>query len=256
MNHIETIISEINPLKFELLQHPIYDSIKTVSHLRIFMEHHVYAVWDFMSLVKKLQSTFTRVQEPWFAIGDADIRYLINEIVLGEESDIDEHGNRTSHFELYLKAMHNAGANTSEILSFYENIASNMGIYSALDISVRNDTCKKFVKNTFETIRSNNHAAICGSFTLGREDLIPDMFHNLVKNLDVEENINLNTFIYYLKRHIEIDGDHHKHLAHKMLESVCKNDIELWRIAKEAAIKSLESRRNLWDEIHYKISNS
>jgi hypothetical protein len=100
--HIEKLKEEITPLRSQLIGHPLYAKIKTIDHLNVFMEHHVFAVWDFMSLLKSLQRNLTCVNLPWVPVGNPQTRYLINEIVLGEESDVDEQGLRTSHFELYL----------------------------------------------------------------------------------------------------------------------------------------------------------
>src|SRR5690606_15785274 len=76
---------------------------------------HVYAVWDFMSLLKALQINLTCTTTPWIPIGNPQIRYLINEIVLAEETDIDQAGNRLSHYEMYIDAMKDLGANISHI---------------------------------------------------------------------------------------------------------------------------------------------
>lgn len=114
--------TEIEPLRNQLIQHSVYNKIKTINHLNKFMEHHVFAVWDFMSLLKTLQKNLTCVDVPWFPIGNPQTRYLINEIVLGEESDIDEQGVRTSHFELYLNAMKQTGCNLTQINDFIKNI--------------------------------------------------------------------------------------------------------------------------------------
>jgi len=255
MNQFEITLEEISPIRTELLNHPLYTSISTVEHLHTFMQHHVFAVWDFMSLLKKMQFDLTKTNEPWYVVGSGDVRYFINQIVLGEESDIDEEGNRTSHFELYLKAMNNAGANMDEINSFYENIKNNIGVYSSLDISVRNGACKLFVKNTFDIIRNGDLASVCGAFTFGREDLIPDMFQSIVKNISLQNDGKLNTFLYYINRHIEIDGGEHKQLSHKLMEHVCGNDENKWNNARNAAIKSLESRKKLWDSIHNEINH-
>jgi hypothetical protein len=95
---IEKIRKSIAPLREEIINHPVYSSIKDIDDLRVFMEFHVYAVWDFMSLLKTLQNNLTCTTVPWFPKGSADTRHLINEIVVGEESDIDLNGIRKSHF--------------------------------------------------------------------------------------------------------------------------------------------------------------
>ena len=100
IDNIKQLKSEIEPLRQQLIQHPVYSNINSIADLNVFMEHHVYAVWDFMSLLKSLQINLTCVDIPWIPKGSAETRYLINEIVLGEESDVDQEGKRTSHFEL------------------------------------------------------------------------------------------------------------------------------------------------------------
>jgi len=68
------------------------------------MEHHIYAVWDFMSLLKALQAAVAPAQSPWMPSSRPELRRFINEIVLGEECDeYNVAGMRRfiSHFELY-----------------------------------------------------------------------------------------------------------------------------------------------------------
>ena len=112
---IEKIKKTIEPLRQEIINHKVYSAIKDIDDLKVFMQFHVYAVWDFMSLLKTLQGNLTCTSVPWFPKGTADTRYLINEIVVGEESDVDLNGIRKSHFELYLDAMKQCGADTSKI---------------------------------------------------------------------------------------------------------------------------------------------
>ncbi len=97
---IEEIKKAIEPLRQEIINHKVYSIIKDLEDLKIFMQFHVFAVWDFMSLLKTLQNNLTCTSVPWFPKGSADTRYLINEIVVGEEADIDLYGNRKSHFEI------------------------------------------------------------------------------------------------------------------------------------------------------------
>lgn len=119
---IEKIKKKIEPLRQEIINHKVYAAIKDVDDLKIFMQHHVFAVWDFMSLLKTLQNNLTCTSVPWFPKGLGTTRQLINEIVVGEESDIDIFGNRKSHFEMYLDAMKQCGADTSQIEKFTSSL--------------------------------------------------------------------------------------------------------------------------------------
>src|ERR1700753_1243012 len=106
-NHasIENLQQRLESSRPRLIETPLYNSLRDLDSLRRFTEQHVFAVWDFMSLLKALQQKLTCINVPWVPVGSAATRYLINEIVTGEESDVDEKGERASHFELYLRAM-------------------------------------------------------------------------------------------------------------------------------------------------------
>jgi len=83
-----------------ILNHSLYPKMTSLSEVRIFMEHHIYAVWDFMSLLKTLQKHLTSVDTAWVPTEDRASRKLINEIVMAEESDVDLNGDPASHYEL------------------------------------------------------------------------------------------------------------------------------------------------------------
>lgn len=104
----------------QLLNHPIYAEVGSLSRLREFMQIHVFAVWDFMSLVKRLQSELTSNSLPWMPAVKSRIARFANEVVLGEESDLGPDGKPVSHFELYLRAMDEVGADTTLVRGFME----------------------------------------------------------------------------------------------------------------------------------------
>ena len=151
-SRIQQVKIDTAAIRQQLVDHPLYAQIDTLEKLRVFMEHHVFAVWDFMSLLKTLQMQLTCVQVPWVPVGNATTRYLINEIVCGEESDVDEDGNRCSHFELYLKAMNDAGANTAPVLSLLEAVKSGIPIFEAIEQSAAPAAAKQFMQHTFAVI--------------------------------------------------------------------------------------------------------
>jgi hypothetical protein len=97
--NIQQINKTIEPQKNILLQHPLYKKVKTIEDLKCFLENHVFAVWDFMSLLKALQSKLTCTTTPG-SPPKPETRYLINEIVVAEESDLSIDGRRQSHYEM------------------------------------------------------------------------------------------------------------------------------------------------------------
>lgn len=252
---IAKLKADIQPLRAQLVNHPLYTSITTVEDLKCFMEHHVYAVWDFMSLLKALQVKLTCVSLPWLPVGNPKTRYLINEIVTGEESDVDELGVRMSHFELYLKAMQQAECNTQPTLHFINRLSNNASLTEALNSSNTPDAASQFVNNTFDVINGSSIHAIAATFTFGREDLIPDMFLTIVKELSQNDPGKIDILKYYLERHIEVDGDHHSHLAYEMTAELCGDDEQKWQECTEEVKKALQSRITLWDNVHHMISS-
>src|SRR5258706_11224465 len=90
--HLERIKKTTEPLRQQIINHKVYSAINDIDDLKVFMQYHIFAVWDFMSLLKALQNNLTCTSVPWFPKGSADTRHLINEIVVGEESDIDYSG--------------------------------------------------------------------------------------------------------------------------------------------------------------------
>ncbi|MET3980834.1 hypothetical protein ABIB62_003439 [Mucilaginibacter sp. UYP25] len=248
-DRIAQLKQEIEPLREQLISHELYRNINTIDSLQTFMQNHIFAVWDFMSLLKALQQNLTCTTLPWMPVGNANTRYLINEIVTGEESDVDHTGTRTSHFELYLKAMEQAGADSSAIVSLFEQLSTQKDVNVALASAAIPQAAREFVKHTFEVISTNQSFLQAAVFTFGREDLIPGMFIEMVKKLNGQLPGKVEILLYYLERHIEVDGDHHSQLAYQMTAELCGNDDNKWAQATTAVKQALQARVALWDGI-------
>lgn len=239
---------ELTGLRAELVAHPIYHSLQTLDDVRVFMQHHVFAVWDFMCLLKALQRALTCVEVPWVPVGDNDARRFINEIVLGEESDEDGHGGFRSHFELYLDAMEECGADTQPLETFLQAIRDGEEVETALARSGAPPSVCRFVLHTMEITRSGDVHRMAAAFFFGREDVIPDMFRELVEDLR-QEFFGLGRLLYYLDRHIEVDSDDHGPRAQAILEKLCGGDTRRQEEALETARAALQARVALWDGV-------
>ena len=254
--YIQKLQEEIAPLREKLIQHELYKNIDSIERIRTFMESHIFAVWDFMSLLKALQIGLTNTTLPWTPKGNPITRRLINEIVLGEESDLNELGEPMSHFEMYVDSMKQLGANTAEIESFLELLKNGNSLEDSLHKIEISDPTKNFVKFTLDQVVSNKLHVIAAVFTFGREDLIPDMFIEIVKNIAANSSVNISKLIYYLERHIEIDGGEHGPMALKMIDELCGEDSQKWEEAIQASKAALSHRIALWDGINNSILNN
>lgn len=265
---LEMIEGRLAPLRERLAAHPLYPSIRTPAQLRIFMESHVYAVWDFMSLLKSLQRGLTCVDVPWVPTRFPASRRFINEIVMGEESDEYE-GRPASHFELYLEAMERAGASTAAIRGLVETTAGSrdgeegtgdgerlMPWESWMVVRGVPRAAQRFMETTFRVIREGSLAAQAAAFTYGREDAIPAMFRSLVRDLNHTMDGDLSQFVWYLERHIEVDGDEHGPLSLRMVADLCGDDPAAWTEAADAAEDAIKARLALWDGILEQIRAS
>ncbi|MGH7067091.1 MAG: DUF3050 domain-containing protein [Acetobacteraceae bacterium] len=243
---INDLLQSLGPLQRGVARHPMYAYLQSADDVRVFMEYHVYAVWDFMGLLKALQRHLTCTASTWVPAGTAEIRRLVNEMVLEEESD-EIGGVATSHFELYRRAMQEAGAGCTRIDAFIARIRECWPVDAALVAAGAPAGAQAFVRTTFETIASDQPHVIASAFAFGREDAIPNMFAAIVGQ--IPERQGLATFERYLGRHIELDGGAHGSMAIAMLHQLCGDDADKWRQAAGSAARALAARIALWTAI-------
>jgi hypothetical protein len=251
-------ISRIEERQAVLSAHPLFtgNSLKSLADLHIFMEHHVYAVWDFMSLIKSLQHHVCPSTECWVPTkwARAGVARLINEIVLGEESDVDMSGNGTiTHHDLYAQAMLEIGANGRNFEAFIERVR-NYGFDEAMGNAQVPPASASFMRTTFSFIHTKKPHVIAGAFAFGRETLIPDMFTSLLNQMKVTEH-DAPKFHYYLQRHIDIDGGEHGPSALHMVETLCEHDPVKIHEAEQAALSAIDARIRLWDKVYAIIND-
>jgi hypothetical protein len=165
---LERLRRRLTPLKDALLGHPVYREVNSLAALRLFMEHHVFAVWDFMSLLKALQARLCCVTVPWLPGPDPQATRFINEIVLAEESDEDAQGGYLSHFGLYLRAMIRCGADTGTIDNFLAELRRGGSVPAALEAVGVPGCVERFVRQTFDVIEGGSLWSLASAFTFGR----------------------------------------------------------------------------------------
>jgi hypothetical protein len=246
---LRLLLDESAPYRKALEHHSLYRELTSLARIRCFLEHHVFAVWDFMSLIKSLQRHLTCVEAPWLPVGDPRIRRLINEIVLAEESDELPDGRVRSHFELYREAMESAGADISFVAAFTEGIERGLSAAKALHEAGAPLAAREFVGETLDVVERNQPHVLAAVFAIGREQMIPPMFLRIVQALEESHPDELRPFHSYLQRHVQIDAAEHGPAALEMLARLCGADPERWKEATEAAIAALASRRRFWDRI-------
>jgi len=236
-------------LRAALLDHPIYTHVASVADLRWFMEDHVFAVWDFMSLLKRLQQDMTCVKVPWFPADNSRAARLINDIVIGEETDIGPDGAYLSHLGLYLRAMREIGASTRQFEKFRTLVLVGAPVEVALRLTGVPSHVQGFVAHTMELANAGSTEEVLAAFFYGREDVIPEMFRRLLETLygAKHEKDRVRNFIYYIDRHIELDGDSHGPMGRELLNDLVTNSPQKRARALRAACTSIKARIELWN---------
>lgn len=246
---LDGLLAAVASVRQGVETNPVYSRLSTVEDVRVFMEHHVFAVWDFMCLLKALQRATTSIVAVWRPIGDPEVRRIVNEIVLGEESDLVE-GQATSHFELYLAAMRDVGASTESVEQFVQLVTSGTLVSTALVESNAPLGVREFVLTTMDIVNQDRPHAIAAAFTLGREQPIPVMFGQLIRALQLRTGpVVYRRLLAYLDRHVELDGTEHGPAALRLLSALCGEDPALWAEATTTALRALRARGALWDAI-------
>ncbi|MFM7205464.1 MAG: DUF3050 domain-containing protein, partial [Planctomycetaceae bacterium] len=268
---------DLDDARERLVRHRIYGLVNSADRLRRFMESHVFAVWDFQSLLKAMQQRLTCTIIPWVPTADPEARRLVNEIVLDEESDALPEGGAASHFELYLDGMRAAGADTGPIdrmiavlqagqvpqvgkpaatgnLAATGTPAATIGetVAQAMQAAGAPEAARRFVGESFDVIESGSTHGIVAAFTYGREDVIPEMFRGLVSSLAARDPAWAR-FHWYLERHIEADDEKHAPICRRIIARLCGDDAEKWAEASAVARRCLEARIALWDAIAAEI---
>jgi Protein of unknown function (DUF3050) len=242
---------QLGSLRAALLEHPIYFHVASVGDLRRFMADHVFAVWDFMSLLKRLQQDTTCIRVPWFPADNALAARLINDIVIGEETDVDPDGAYVSHLDLYLRAMGDIGASTLQFDRFRSLALVGVPVEIALRRIGAPPHVQAFVAHTMALANSGSTEEVLAAFFYGREDIIPEMFRRLLSTVyGAQDNSDrLRHFIYYIDRHIELDGDSHGPKGCELLQDLVGNSPHRRELARRAACSSIKARIGLWDGI-------
>lgn len=251
-DEIKRLLNAMEEYQRPVSAHRMYSELNSLGKIRTFMETHVFAVWDFMSLLSAIRNKLTCTTLPWLPTGEAETRRFVNELFLAEDSDLHPNGERyTSHFELYIEAMRSAGAETTPIECFISAIATGVSPPEALSASGAPEPARSFVDCTWRMITKGSIGQLLGAFTFGRENVIPSMFSS-IRRLAVEAD-ELSLFVAYLDRHIELDGDEHAPAALRMVSSACTKNFAAWGEVLNGSREALAARSRMWDAVYEQI---
>jgi hypothetical protein len=240
--------TQLEQARERLLSHPMYEQLNTRDRVQVFMKHHVFAVWDFFSLLKRLQQEVTCVTVPWLPRGLGNHARFITEIVISEECDEDVGGGHTSHFELYLAAMAQVGADREPIERYIQRVSAGAHPIDSLDSADIPPSVRGFTASTLRTAIDGEVHEVAASFCHGRESLLADVFSgahaNMTTTLDAAPLLK-----HYLERHITLDHDEHGPLALRLLDATCDSDAGRAEAAMRVAIEAVDERSRLWDGV-------
>ena len=179
--------------------------------------------------------------------------------MVGEECDKLPKSHRSepshaSHFDLYLMAMREVGADTTAIQHFL-SLVERVGLDQGLSSKLVPGPSRYFMRDTFKLLKEGKAHKVAASFSFGRENVIPGMFNSLLAKLGISED-RAPIFHYYLKRHAELDGAEHGPAALSLVATLCGDDPQKLEEAVVAANAALQSRGKFWDALETLLKQS
>ena len=246
-SRIEAIRNTLKPMRVRLLAHEIYLQLETLDDLREFMEHHVFAVWDNLSQLKALQNCISSPDVAWTPSEEPVSTRIINEMVVEEESDSDGKGGYMSHFELYRRAMKEAGAKTYMIDRFLVLMQEEEDLEKALEKIRMPESIKNYLRMNWEITNCEKPHQIAAAYFLGREDVVGELLHRLDGDLLDFHEKNLALYRDYLLRHTKVDEQEQSRRMEAVLTELCGDNEQKWQEAEAAAKEALAARYALWD---------
>lgn len=226
-------------------------SIRSLPQLRLFTEHHVFAVWDFMQLLKSLQELLVPAGVPWVPPPYPRIAGLVNELVAAEECDClpAELGGPgyLSHFSIYCAAMQEIGADTSAIDAVLA-VAAREGLDQALQHPAIPEPSRRFMQSTRSLIATGQPHLMAAAFCFGRELLVPELFSTLLDQLRFHA-LHAPILAWYFERHISLDGDTHGPLAQQMVAELCEGHPGAMSEAEAVRNRVVRDREVFWESI-------
>jgi Protein of unknown function (DUF3050) len=169
--------------------------------------------------------------------------------VIGEETDVDPDGSYVSHLDLYLRAMAEVGASTRQFETFRSLTQAGTSVEAGMVRTGVPPHVRSFVAHTLTLAQSGSTEEVLAAFFYGREDIIPEMFGRLQKTVlsTKHDEDRLRYFIYYVERHIELDGDSHGPMGRELLEGRVADSPQRNEWALRAACNSIQARIELWN---------
>lgn len=236
---------ELKGLRRKLAKHRLYKSLHKVEDIQEFAEHHVFAVWGSMSLLKVLQQQLTNTKIPWSPVPNPVLARLINEMVLTEESGINEQGLAQSHFEMYVDAMQEIGADTSQIHQFVQLIYAGATVDYAMNQIKIDRKISHFIVYIFNIIKTGKTHLIAASLILSRTDIPSKIFLEILT--DTEQDAH--KWKYCLTHHAEFNPGQYGTSSLELIAELCGKNKKDWQEVIEVAKHALNQKIILWNRI-------
>jgi hypothetical protein len=140
--------------------------------------------------------------------------------------------------------MRDIGASTRQFEKFRSLVLVGIPVEVALARIGAPPHVQAFVAHTMALANSGSTEEVLAAFFYGREDIIPEMFGRLLNTLyrAKHNNDRVRNFIYYIDRHIELDGDSHGPMGRELLEDLLANSPNRVEQARRAACSSIDAR--------------